>query len=145
MSAFHIMQLMGLIWGKEVKEMRFIKIALLSLIAPALIFSYAFAAADTAKGKTLFNDVKFAGGTAGKSCNSCHPGGKGLEKAADKKEFNLGGKTQKSLEEAVNVCIVMANKGKAIDVKSDRMKELVAYIKSLKVKASTEKPKEKRK
>lgn len=123
--------------------MGFIKIALLSLIAPGLIFSYAFAAADTAKGKTLFNDVKFAGGTAGISCNSCHPEGKGLEKAADKKEFDLGGKMQKSLEEAVNVCIVIANKGKAIDVKSDRMKELVAYIKSLKVKAAAEKPKEK--
>jgi cytochrome c553 len=120
--------------------MRFIKITLLSLIAPGLIFSYAFAAVDTAKGKALFNDVKFAGGTAGKSCNSCHPEGKGLEKAADKKQFNLGGKMQKNLEEAINVCIVMADKGKAIDVKSDQMKELVAYIKSLKPTAAAEKP-----
>ena len=120
--------------------MRFIKITLLSLIALGLIFSYAFAAVDTAKGKALFNDVKFAGGTAGKSCNSCHPEGKGLEKAADKKQFNLGGKMQKNLEEAINVCIVMANRGKTIDVKSDQMKELVAYIKSLKPKAATEKP-----
>jgi len=120
--------------------MRFIKITLLSLIALGLIFSYAFAAVDTAKGKALFNDVKFAGGTAGKSCNSCHPEGKGLEKAADKKQFNLGGKMQKNLEEAINVCIVMANKGKAIDVKSDQMKELVAYIKSLKPTAAAEKP-----
>ena len=120
--------------------MGFIKITFLSLIALGLIFSYAFAAVDTAKGKALFNDVKFAGGTAGKSCNSCHPEGKGLEKAADKKQFNLGGKMQKNLEEAINVCIVMANKGKAIDVKSDQMKELVAYIKSLKPTAAAEKP-----
>ena len=120
--------------------MRFIKITLLSLIAPGLIFSYAFAAVDTAKGKALFNDVKFAGGTAGKSCNSCHPDGKGLEKAADKKQFNLGGKMQKNLEEAINVCILMADKGKAIDVKSDQMKELVAYIKSLKPTAAAENP-----
>jgi len=123
--------------------MRFIKIVLLSLIALGLIFSYAFATADTAKGKALFNDVKFAGGTAGKSCNSCHPGGKGLEKAGDKKDFSLGGKMQKSLEEALNVCIVMANKGKAIDVKSDEMKELVAYIKSLKPVTAAEKPERK--
>jgi len=123
--------------------MRLIKIVLLSLIALGLIFSYAFAASDTDKGKALFNDVKFAGGTAGKSCNSCHPGGKGLEKAGDKKDFSLGGKMQKSLEEALNVCIVMANKGKAIDVKSDRMKELVAYIKSLKPVAAAEKPERK--
>jgi len=120
--------------------MGFIKITFLSLIALGLIFSYAFAAVDTAKGKALFNDVKFAGGTAGKSCNSCHPEGKGLEKAADKKQFNLGGKMQKNLEEAINVCIVMADKGKAIDVKSDQMKELVAYIKSLKPTAAAEKP-----
>jgi cytochrome c553 len=123
--------------------MSFIKIVLLSLIALGLIFSYAFAAVDTAKGKALFNDVKFAGGTAGKSCNSCHPEGKGLEKSGDKKEFNLGGKMQKSLEEAINICIVMANKGKAVDLKSDQMKELVAYIKSLKPKAAAEKPKRK--
>jgi cytochrome c553 len=134
---------MGLFLGKEVEEMRFIKIVLLSLIALGLIFSYAFAAADTAKGKALFNDVKFAGGTAGKSCNSCHPEGKGLEKAADKKEFNLGGKMQKSLEEAINVCIVMANRGKAVDAKSDPMKELVAYIKSIKPIAAAEKPERK--
>ena len=120
--------------------MGFIKLTFLSLIALGLIFSYAFAAVDTAKGKALFNDVKFAGGTAGKSCNSCHPEGKGLEKAADKKQFNLGGKMQKNLEEAINVCIVMADKGKAIDVKSDQMKELVAYIKSLKPTAAAEKP-----
>jgi cytochrome c553 len=119
--------------------MRFIKIVLFSLIALGLIFSYAFAAADTVKGKALFNNVKFAGGTAGKSCNSCHPGGKGLEQAGDKKDFSLGGKMQKSLEEAINVCIVMANKGKAIDLKSDRMKDLVAYIKSLKPIAAAEK------
>jgi cytochrome c553 len=130
---------MGLLSGKEVKEMRFIKMVLLSLIAVGLIFSYAFAAVDTAKGKALFNDVKFAGGTAGKSCNSCHPEGRGLEKAGDKKEFNLGGKMQKSFEEAINVCIVMANRGKAIDVKSDQMKELVAYIKSLKPITAVEK------
>ena len=46
------------------------------------------------------------------------------------------GKTQKSLEEAINTCIVYAIQGKAIDVKSDQMKEMVAYIKSLKAKNS---------
>jgi cytochrome c len=97
------------------------------------------------RGKTLFNDPKFAGGTAGKSCNSCHPGGKGLEMSADKKEFKIMGKTQKSLEEAVNVCIEMANKGKAIDPKSEQMKDIVAYIKSLKgMKMDKEMPKKKK-
>ena len=46
------------------------------------------------------------------------------------------GKTQKNIEEAVNFCIINANKGKAIDVKSEQMKDMVAYIKSLKGKAA---------
>lgn len=126
--------------------MKALKIALLSMVAISLLFSGAFAAKHLPeeRGKALFNDVKFAGGTAGKSCNSCHPGGKGLEKAAEKKEFKIMGKTQKSIEEAVNFCIEMANKGKAIDAKSPEMADIVAYIKSLARKAPAEAPKKKK-
>jgi cytochrome c553 len=123
--------------------MKILQIVLMSCISVCLVLSFAFAAGDTAKGKALFNDPKLGGGTAGMSCGSCHPNGKGLEKTAEKKEFNLGGKKQKSLDEAVNMCIVNANSGKALDPKSDQMKDLVAYIMSLKGKASAEKPKEK--
>ncbi len=77
------------------------------------------------KGKALFNDPKLGGGTAGVSCNSCHPDGKGLEKAAD----------MKSLEKQVNLCIKNALKGKGIDPKSAEMADLIAYLKSLKGKA----------
>lgn len=112
--------------------MKVLKTVLFTIITVSLVFSFAFAAGDAAKGKVLFNDPKFADGTAGKSCNACHPDGRGLERSIDKKEFSLGGKKQKSLEEAINVCIVNANKGNAIDIKSDQMKDLVAYIKSLK-------------
>lgn len=113
--------------------MKTLKITLLSLAALSLLFTGAFAAKHLPeeRGKALFNDVKFAGGAAGKSCGSCHPDGKGVEKAGEKKEFKIMGKTQKSLEEAVNFCIENANKGKAIDAKSDQMKDMVAYIKSL--------------
>ena len=79
----------------------------------------------------FFNDVNFGSGTSEKSCNSCHPDGKGLEKTVDKKEFNIMGQKQNSLEEAVNVCIEMALKGKAIDPESEDMVNFVAYIKSL--------------
>jgi cytochrome c len=109
--------------------MKLLKIGFLSVIALGLIFSFAFAESEAEKGKVLFNDAKFAGGV--KACSSCHPNGKGLEKAGDKKEF---GETKKSLEEMINSCIVNANKGKAIDVKSEQMKQMVAYIKSLKSK-----------
>jgi len=123
--------------------MRVIKIALLIMVALGLISSgaYAIKHLPEERGKVLFNDLKFAGGTAGKSCNLCHPGGKGLEKSGEKKEFNIMDKKQKSLEEAVNFCIVNANKGKAIDVKSAEMQDIVAYIKSLK--APAEMPKKK--
>ena len=124
--------------------MKKLTIVIVCMIATGLLFTAAFAAhqvesgtaaviaGDVVKGKALFNDAKFAGGV--KACSSCHPNGKGLEKSGDKKEFNIMGQTQKSLEEAINACIVNASKGKAIDVKSSQMKEMVAYIKSLKAK-----------
>jgi len=112
--------------------MKLIKITFISLFALGSLLTLAFAAGEVEKGKTLFNDPKFAGGV--KACSSCHPNGKGLEKAGDKKEFHLMDKTQKSLEEAINTCIANAIQGKAIDVKSAQMKEMVAYIKSLKAK-----------
>ncbi len=123
--------------------MKSIRIIMLSLIALGLVFSGAFAA-DVEKGKALFNDPKLGGGTAGKSCNSCHPAGKGLENAGDKKEFNIMGKKQKGLVEAVNFCIEMALKGKAIDPKGTDMANIVAYIKSLKGKSPAAAPKKKK-
>ena len=123
--------------------MKTLTIVIMCMIATGLLFTAAFAAhdvgsgtaaviaGDVEKGKALFNDTKFAGATSGKSCNTCHPGGKGLEMAAGKKEFNIMGKKQNSLEEAVNFCIENANKGKPIDTASNQMKDIVAYIKSL--------------
>lgn len=112
--------------------MKKIPMAFLSLAAVLLMLSPVLAAHHTPedRGKALFRDAHFAGGT--KACNSCHPNGKGLGNAGSKKEFTIMGKTQKSLAEAVNFCIVGASKGKAIDPKSEQMKDMVAYIKSLK-------------
>ena len=84
------------------------------------------------RGKALFNDPKLGGGTSGKSCNDCHPGGKGLEGVAGKKEWKSPGGTVKTLEEMVNTCITMALKGKPLDVKSEQMKDLVSYLKTFK-------------
>ena len=86
-----------------------------------LAFSPALAADDVAKGKALFNDVHFAGGEAGVSCNSCHPDGQGLEQAG----------RMENLEPMINKCIEGALKGNAIDVESEEMRDIVAYIKSL--------------
>ena len=105
--------------------MKGLKITMLSMISVNLIFSLAMAAGDMEKGKVLFNDPKFGGGTIGMSCNSCHPDANGLEKAGDRKD----------LEKFVNTCIKNALKGKGIDTKSAEMADIVAYIKSLKGKA----------
>ena len=109
--------------------MKILKISFLSVIALTLVFSFAFAADKVEKGKALFNDPKFAGGTV--SCASCHPDGKGLEKSGTKKEWKNPAGMWMSLEDAINVCVIMANKGKAVDPKSEEMKDIVAYIKSL--------------
>lgn len=113
---------------------KILKILFLSLIILGLMVTVAFAKKHKPeeRGKSLFNDTKFAGATSGKSCNSCHPDGRGLEKSGDKKEFNIMGKKQSGIEDAVNFCIENAIKGKAIDPSSDQMKDIVAYIKSLK-------------
>jgi hypothetical protein len=111
--------------------MKFCRIIFLALISCALIFSFAFATTNIEKGKALFNDPKAFGGKAGKSCGTCHPDGQGLEKAATMKELTNPAGKWTSLEDAINVCIVLANKGTAIGPKSDQMKDLVAYIKSL--------------
>ncbi len=75
--------------------------------------------ASVENGKALFNDPKL--GTTGRSCNDCHENGKGIEKAAGRKD----------LDSVVNGCITQALKGKALDVKSPDMQSLIIYINSL--------------
>ena len=88
--------------------MKGIKIALMALLALSLVASFCFAAGDIERGKALFNDPKLGGGTSGKSCNTCHPGGKGLEGVGEKKEWQTPGGKHKTLEEAINTCVTMA-------------------------------------
>ena len=68
----------------------------------------------------LFTDASLGGSTNEKSCNSCHPGGQGLEKSVD------------NVAKMVNQCIEGPLAGKAIDTESQEMKDLISYIRSLK-------------
>lgn len=113
--------------------MQFLKTVVMTNAVVALCCSFAFAAGSVEKGKALFDDPNFAGGTSGKSCKSCHPNGKGLEKSGmkRKKEWKNPAGTWLRLEDANNVCVMMALKGNTIDPKGEEMKDLVAYIKSL--------------
>jgi mono/diheme cytochrome c family protein len=101
--------------------MKVIRLLMFSLLGLGLASSYAFGSGDAAKGKVLFTDPKFAGGTTGKSCSSCHPDGKGAAKAGDNKE----------VRKIINGCIVKALQGKAILPDSAEMDDLVAYLKSV--------------
>jgi len=98
------------------------KLVVLVVLVLVLGSGFVFAASHEAtidKGKALFNDPKL--GTVGKSCNTCHKDGKGMEKAAAKKD----------LEDTVNACITGALKGKELDVKSVEMQSLLLFMKSL--------------
>ena len=80
----------------------------------------ASAGGDIEKGKQLFADPTLGGSTNEKSCNTCHPGGEGLEKAGTE------------LESTIQACLQKTLEGKPLAADSQEMKDLVAYIKSLK-------------
>jgi len=77
---------------------------------------------SVAYGKKLFNDPALGGSTNSKSCNSCHPLGKGLETAG----------SRPGLVQTINRCITVPLKGKAIAENSVEMQSLRLYIESLK-------------
>lgn len=112
-------------------------IAVITVVMLAASSAFAMHHTPEDRGRALFNDPTLGGGTAGRSCNSCHPGGKGLFGVAEKREWKNPGGMFKSLAETVNTCIVMALKGKALDVDSNQMKDLISYLKSLKAQGST--------
>lgn len=72
------------------------------------------------EGEKLFNDPQFAGSVNASSCTSCHPGGKGLEKAADNPQ----------LVEVLNACIAGPLAGKRLKEGSVEMSSLKLYVES---------------
>lgn len=110
--------------------MKGLKMVLFAVLATGAAICTAFAAESPSidKGKALFNDPKL--GTTGKSCNSCHPDGKGTQKAADKAD----------LDRIINACITHSIKGNALDPNSTEMQSMILYIKSLGAKQPAAKP-----
>jgi len=96
---------------------------LMTMLAIVLLTATAMAAADATaeKGKNLFNDPALAGSTTDKSCNSCHAGGQGLEKAG----------ANPKLSKLINGCITDQLKAEKIDGRTSAMRALKSYIKSL--------------
>jgi cytochrome c peroxidase len=72
------------------------------------------------QGKELFRNPQL--GATGKSCNSCHPGGKGLEQAAEYPDEKLA--------KVINRCIKGPLKGKDMKLSSNEIKSLMLYVKN---------------
>jgi cytochrome c len=87
-----------------------------------------FAGGSVEKGKALFNDPSL--GTNGKTCNYCHPDGAQIN--GQRSSYTIMGTKLDSIEDAVNFCIKMALKGKPLSKGSQKMKDLVEYLKTLK-------------
>ena len=111
------------------KKTVFLLIILILTLPLAFTFAFAEHLTPADKGKIHFNNPEFAGGK--RACNSCHPNGKDLEGAGTKSSFSIMGNQLDSLEEAINMCIVNANKGDVLKVLATEMQEIVSYIKSL--------------
>ena len=72
-------------------------------------------------GKKLFNDPALGGSTNSKTCNTCHPGGEGLEDAD----------SIPNLAEMINRCITGPLQGDEINEQTAEMRSLKVYIQSL--------------
>lgn len=104
----------------------------LVLVASLMIAGTMAYAASADKGKALFESPRLGGGTTGKSCVSCHAGGKNLGgDLFERKQFTIMGMGKKTLAEVINVCIEKPLGGKAIDPLGQEMQDLMAYMKTL--------------
>jgi hypothetical protein len=106
-------------------SMERINITLILLTAAVLtLFGLNVAAAVNPtfeQGRNIFNNTSL--GSNGKSCEVCHPNGKGLEDLADYGDGELIG--------IINHCIGSALEGKELDPTSLEMKSLIEYLRSL--------------
>ncbi len=102
--------------------MKALRVVLLSIMVIGFAYSFALSAYNADRGKAIFNDTRLGNNTSRMSCNSGHSNGSGLENAGDRKD----------LIQYVNSFIKNTRKGEPIDPMSQDMKDIVAYIKSLK-------------
>ncbi len=95
------------------------------LILLSTLLSLSLSAAErpsAAFGKKLFNDTHLGGSENERSCNTCHIGGNGMQKAAARSDIAA----------VINFCIAGPLKGKKIADNSVEMQSLTLYIRSLK-------------
>ena len=84
------------------------------------------------KGKALFESPILGGGTTGKTCKSCHKGGRNFgSDLFDRKKLTIMGTAKDDLAGVINFCIERPLGGKAIDPKGEEMNDLMSYMKTL--------------
>jgi cytochrome c len=88
------------------------------LIVPLLLFSSIPTPLRAETAEQLFHSTAL--GSNGKSCATCHPQGKGLEKIADYDDATL--------REIINFCIRDALKGELLPEKSAELRALGSYL-----------------
>ncbi|MEO5361409.1 MAG: hypothetical protein H7843_13345 [Nitrospirota bacterium] len=98
-----------------------------AFILTLVLFISSVYAQSIDNGNKLFNDKRLGGTANEKSCNTCHPAGKGI----DSTKFTIKGTNDSRLENIINKCIEGPLMGKALPKDSQEMKDIVAYIKSL--------------
>ena len=94
-----------------------------TMIVLAGLVSSAAAAEQPSMGQGMELFSSTALGTNGKSCSSCHAGGKGLK--------NVVGLDDADLSRIINQCIQKPLKGKALAPDSIELKSLSMYLRSL--------------
>ena len=114
--------------------MKGITVFLLAWVAVFAGVSFSQATGDVDNGKRLFESPTLGGGTSGKTCATCHPGGRRLSgrlfgNADDSEEVKAQKRSR--LAGMVNTCIERPLAGKAIDPSGSEMADIIAYMKSL--------------
>jgi len=95
-------------------------------------FSCPLPAADSDKGKRLFDDPRLGNGNTGKTCRTCHEGGLDLDSGfSARKNFEVMGVKVADAVEAVNFCIEVTLRGEGLDSQSREMANLLAYLEVL--------------
>ncbi len=93
-------------------------IVVINILLMSGLLAYAIETPSLSLGKTLFESAEL--GTKGRSCNTCHPQGKGLNMVGD---FN-----DTELKDIVNACLRDALGAKIISPDSQEMNALVGYV-----------------
>jgi len=85
--------------------------------------------ADVERGRLLFESPLLGGGTSGKSCLTCHEGGRDFsEKTLTEAGYAVMGLDMKTLPEVINFCIEVALRGEGIPEDGPEMEDLIAYL-----------------